>query len=304
MHTVPPRQCTDCHVNNNYNLTSTACVTCHLKDYQGTTNPSHVASNFPQTCDQCHNTSFMAECDLQPRQHRISADRVAHGPAAAVHRLPRQQQLQPEQYDPVLHVPPEGLHGHDQSRARGRWVPDTCELCHDTTVWTDSTFNHNNTRLPPDRLAHGPTAAMLRLPRQQQLHDACPPSALAATRPTTTTPPTRAMPRSRNSSRPPARTATTPPLGPAPPSTIHSTRNSRSITATRAECARPATSTRTTMPSSSARDAMAATTQTISSTTTCQGMSTTASTATSAIRAAKAVDKMAANRLGVQSESC
>src|SRR5262249_61534346 len=40
MHTVPPRACTDCHVNNNYNLTSAACVTCHLKDYQGTTNPN------------------------------------------------------------------------------------------------------------------------------------------------------------------------------------------------------------------------------------------------------------------------
>ena|ERR1700730_1609102 len=57
MHTVPPRQCTDCHVNNNYNLTSAACATCHLKDYQGTTNPSHVTSNFPQTCDSCHNTT-------------------------------------------------------------------------------------------------------------------------------------------------------------------------------------------------------------------------------------------------------
>ena len=26
--------------------------------------------------------------------------------------------------------------------------PTTCELCHDTTVWTDSTFNHDNTTFP------------------------------------------------------------------------------------------------------------------------------------------------------------
>ena len=57
LHTVPPRACTDCHVNNNYSLNSTACITCHLKDYQGTTNPNHVTANFPQTCDQCHSTS-------------------------------------------------------------------------------------------------------------------------------------------------------------------------------------------------------------------------------------------------------
>src|SRR5579864_1178025 len=30
-HAVPPRQCTDCHVNNNYGLLNTACVSCHLK---------------------------------------------------------------------------------------------------------------------------------------------------------------------------------------------------------------------------------------------------------------------------------
>ena len=43
---MPPRQCTDCHVNNNYNLTTIACVSCHLKDFQGTTNPNHVTSGF------------------------------------------------------------------------------------------------------------------------------------------------------------------------------------------------------------------------------------------------------------------
>ena len=51
-------QCAQCHVNSNYNLTSanTTCVSCHLKDFQGTTNPNHVAGGFPQTCEQCHNT--------------------------------------------------------------------------------------------------------------------------------------------------------------------------------------------------------------------------------------------------------
>src|SRR5207244_3827412 len=48
-----------CHVNNNYSLTSAnaACVSCHLKDFQGATNPNHVQSGFSQTCTQCHNTT-------------------------------------------------------------------------------------------------------------------------------------------------------------------------------------------------------------------------------------------------------
>ena len=60
-HAVPPRQCIDCHVNNNYNLTSTACITCHLKDFQGTTNPNHVAANFPSNCAAMpHNLRLVA----------------------------------------------------------------------------------------------------------------------------------------------------------------------------------------------------------------------------------------------------
>lgn len=52
------RRCTECHTTpGTYTGLSTACVSCHLDDYQRTTNPSHVTYNFPQTCEQCHNTS-------------------------------------------------------------------------------------------------------------------------------------------------------------------------------------------------------------------------------------------------------
>ena len=38
-HSVPPRECIDCHVNNNYNLTSVACFSCHQKDFASATTP-------------------------------------------------------------------------------------------------------------------------------------------------------------------------------------------------------------------------------------------------------------------------
>ena len=51
-------QCAQCHVNGNYNLTSAYGLRqCHMKDFQGTTNPNHVRRGFPQTCQQCHNTA-------------------------------------------------------------------------------------------------------------------------------------------------------------------------------------------------------------------------------------------------------
>jgi len=53
--------CQACHKNNNFKATNANCVTCHLKDYQRTTNPNHAAGGFPTTCETCHragDTSF------------------------------------------------------------------------------------------------------------------------------------------------------------------------------------------------------------------------------------------------------
>src|SRR5579863_6702279 len=82
-HAMPPRVCTDCHINNNYNLTSTACVSCHLKDYQGTTNPNHVAANFSQTCNQCHNTTSWSNASFN---HNSTAF-----PLTGMHTVPPRQ---------------------------------------------------------------------------------------------------------------------------------------------------------------------------------------------------------------------
>ena len=56
--------CTDCHVNNNYSLTSanTACYGCHLAQWNSTQTlggsvPNHISAGYPTTCDTCHTTS-------------------------------------------------------------------------------------------------------------------------------------------------------------------------------------------------------------------------------------------------------
>jgi hypothetical protein len=145
MHTVPPRQCADCHVANNYNLTTGTCVSCHLKDYQGTTNPNHVTSNFPQGCDQCHNTSSWLNATFNhnstgfaltgshtvpPRQcsdcHGNNSYNLTSTSCYACHQKDYSNAL-----SPINHV------------AAG--LPTTCESCHDTSQWSDGTFNHTST---------------------------------------------------------------------------------------------------------------------------------------------------------------
>jgi hypothetical protein len=147
LHTVPPRACTDCHVNNNYNLTTNACVSCHLKDYQGTTNPNHVTSNFPQTCDQCHSTSTWLNATFNHDSTGF--------PLTGTHTVPPRTCTD-------CHVNNNyslnstlcyTCHQKDYTGTTNpahatAGFPTTCELCHDTTNWTNSTFNHNNTAFP------------------------------------------------------------------------------------------------------------------------------------------------------------
>jgi hypothetical protein len=145
MHTVPPRLCTDCHTNNNYSLNSTACVTCHLKDYQTTTNPNHVTANFPQTCDQCHSTSTWANATFNHNSTGF--------PLTGSHTVPPRACTDchvNNNYN-ITNTTCVSCHQTDYNTATtpvahaAAGFPTTCDQCHDTVAWTDGTFNHAST---------------------------------------------------------------------------------------------------------------------------------------------------------------
>lgn len=48
-------ECADCHTNGVYKGQSSSCVTCHLKDFNGTL-PGHSTGN--TSCNQCHKNTF------------------------------------------------------------------------------------------------------------------------------------------------------------------------------------------------------------------------------------------------------
>lgn len=54
-HAIP--KCNDCHTSGSYSNTPTDCYACHKSNYDATTNPGHVAANFPTTCTTCHTTA-------------------------------------------------------------------------------------------------------------------------------------------------------------------------------------------------------------------------------------------------------
>ncbi len=51
-----PLDCLSCH-DTGYAGTPTDCAACHQADYNNTSNPNHLASNFPTSCQECHSTT-------------------------------------------------------------------------------------------------------------------------------------------------------------------------------------------------------------------------------------------------------
>jgi Zn finger protein HypA/HybF involved in hydrogenase expression len=144
-HTVPPRQCADCHVNNNYTLTQTSCVSCHLKDYQSTNNPNHAQQGFPQTCEVCHSTTAW---DPASFDHSKSGF-----PLTGSHTVPPRQCADchvNNNYN-ITNTSCVSCHQTDYNNAKTpvdhiqASFPTTCETCHDTINWMDGKFNHAQT---------------------------------------------------------------------------------------------------------------------------------------------------------------
>jgi hypothetical protein len=147
-HADPPRMCLDCHVNNNYNLSSTACSTCHLKDFQGATNPNHVAGSFSQTCQTCHTTVAW-----QP----ATFDHTSVGfPLTNAHADPPRACLDchiNNNYN-LTTTACSSCHLKDYNTATTpvnhvqMGFPTACESCHDTVAWTNGKFDHSTTGFP------------------------------------------------------------------------------------------------------------------------------------------------------------
>ena len=144
-HADPPRVCLDCHINNNYNLTSTACVTCHLKNFQTATNPNHVSGGFSQTCQQCHTTVAW-----QPATFNHSS---VGFPLSNAHADPPRVCLDchiNNNYN-LTTTACASCHLKDYNAATSPvnhvqlGFPTACESCHDTLLWTDGKFNHAST---------------------------------------------------------------------------------------------------------------------------------------------------------------
>lgn len=133
--------CADCH-KTGYTGTSTDCYSCHQQEYQSTTDPNHIASQYPTDCSLCHTTSGW---DGATFDHSLSAFPLTGShiqvscanchtngysgistDCVSCHQPDYQQSINPNHSSLIL--------------------PTNCESCHTTNPgWSPATFNiHDN----------------------------------------------------------------------------------------------------------------------------------------------------------------
>jgi hypothetical protein len=142
--TVP---CSQCHSDNNYTSTPTDCYACHKSDFTGTTSPNHVTAAFPTNCAVCHTTAGWTPSTFN---HNTTSF-----PLTGFHATMQCAQCHTTatSYNGSLPTTCYGCHQADFTGANNPphvsgHFPTDCTQCHNTTSWTTSTFNHNNTSFP------------------------------------------------------------------------------------------------------------------------------------------------------------
>ena len=137
--------CNQCHGDGVYKGKSTACVSCHQKDYDGTTDPAHGPAGFPTACATCHNTTAWSGATFDHSTtafpltgaHKTVACNQCHGDGVYKGKSTACVSCHLTDYN-----------GTTDPAHAGAGFPTTCEQCHTTTTWSGATFNHDGSFFP------------------------------------------------------------------------------------------------------------------------------------------------------------
>jgi hypothetical protein len=135
--------CARCHTGGKYTGLSTACYSCHQKDYAAATNPNHVGSGFPTACESCHTIQAWrpAKFDHNRTRFPLTGAHATVG-CARCHAGGRYTGTPTDCYS---------CHQADYNGASNpshAGFPTQCQSCHNTSAWRPASFDHNKTRFP------------------------------------------------------------------------------------------------------------------------------------------------------------
>jgi len=139
--------CNLCHINGQFVGTPTDCASCHMKDFNGTTNPNHVTSGFPTTCQQCHTT---ATWNTSSFDHNSTGFQLT-----GAHVALQCSQCHNTTFSPsgaynfttaaCITCHQKDYQGTNAPPHQSANISTSCEQCHTTTNWDGANFDHTST---------------------------------------------------------------------------------------------------------------------------------------------------------------
>ncbi|NNE27268.1 MAG: hypothetical protein HKN09_10525, partial [Saprospiraceae bacterium] len=141
--------CRVCHLTESYSDASPECVSCHLDDFESTTNPDHISADISQDCIQCHTTDPGWK-PAEFRSHDVLHFPIYSGAHEGVWTECIDCHLNPDDFSTfsciVCHELNETTDEHEEV---GGFVfeDNACLACHPTGSEEDN-FNHDNTNFP------------------------------------------------------------------------------------------------------------------------------------------------------------
>jgi len=140
-HAEIANNCIQCH-EGNYTTTPDQCTGCHQSSYNAAQNPNHSAAGISTECQTCHNStawipsSFIHTTtgfELLGQHSSIQCSSCHEGTTAGLNSLC--VSCHQSEYNTAP----------DHSTQS---YPTTCEMCHNSTAWNQTSFNHANTNFP------------------------------------------------------------------------------------------------------------------------------------------------------------
>jgi hypothetical protein len=136
--------CARCHVGGRFAGTPTDCVSCHQTNFNSTTNPNHVAGNYPRTCQDCHSTSaWRPAANIDHSRTRFPLTGAHQGTDCA--RCHTNGRFTGTPTDCVS-CHQTNFNNTTNPNHRTAGFPTGCQTCHSTSGWRPATFDHNTTR--------------------------------------------------------------------------------------------------------------------------------------------------------------
>jgi hypothetical protein len=134
-------QCAQCHVSSNYSLTSGACWNCHQADYNGTTNPPHLSSGFPQDCSGCHTTTDWTGATFNHTTTGFALTGTHLTILCAQCHVSNNYGLTSTSAA-CWNCHQADYNGTTAPVHSSAGFPQDCSVCHSTTNWAGATFTH------------------------------------------------------------------------------------------------------------------------------------------------------------------